>query len=59
VLRDTLFDHVSQFKLAENAEARRRAHEGYESRLAANVPLLDRAIGLRRKIADLLGYKTW
>jgi len=33
--------------------------EGYESRLAINVPLLDKALELRRRIASLLGYKTW
>ena len=38
---------------------RRRAHESCEVRLELNAPLLDRAIELRRSIADLLGYKTW
>ena len=33
--------------------------EGFESRLAINVPLLDKALELRRRIASLLGYKTW
>jgi Zn-dependent oligopeptidase len=27
--------------------------------LAVNVPLLDKALELRRKIAKLLGYPTW
>ncbi|KAA1469830.1 metallopeptidase MepB [Dentipellis sp. KUC8613] len=47
------------FKYAENPETRRRAHESYDDRLAINVPLLDRALELRRKCAALLGYKTW
>lgn len=46
-------------KFAENPGIRRRAYEGHESRLAINVPLLDRALELRRKIAKLLNYKTW
>ena len=33
--------------------------EGYESRLAINVPLLDKALEIRRRIASILGYKTW
>jgi Zn-dependent oligopeptidase len=49
----------SQFKYAQNAETRRRAHESYEARLELNSPLLDRALELRRNIAGLLGYKTW
>lgn len=48
-----------QFKFAQNPETRKRAHESYEARLAINVPLLDKALELRRKIASLLGYKTW
>ncbi|TRM63928.1 hypothetical protein BD626DRAFT_547704 [Schizophyllum amplum] len=47
------------FKFAENPTTRQRAQEGHESRLAVNVPLLDKALELRRKIADLLGYPTW
>ncbi|PPQ65870.1 hypothetical protein CVT26_000804 [Gymnopilus dilepis] len=47
------------FKFAENPETRKRAQEGHESRLAVNTPLLDKALELRRKIAALLGYKTW
>ncbi|KAF9046329.1 hypothetical protein BJ165DRAFT_1345534 [Panaeolus papilionaceus] len=47
------------FKFAENPATRKRALEGHESRLAINVPLLDKALELRRKIASLLGYKTW
>jgi hypothetical protein len=33
--------------------------EGDESRLAINVPLLEKILELRRRIASLLGYKTW
>ncbi|KAF8158338.1 metallopeptidase MepB [Crassisporium funariophilum] len=47
------------FKFAENPTTRQRAQEGHEARLAINVPLLDRALQLRRRIASLLGYKTW
>ncbi|EKM79421.1 hypothetical protein AGABI1DRAFT_113982 [Agaricus bisporus var. burnettii JB137-S8] len=47
------------FKFAENPNTRQRAQEGYESRLAINVPLLDRAIELRRQISGILGYDTW
>ncbi|KAG6866294.1 hypothetical protein C0991_006390 [Blastosporella zonata] len=47
------------FKFAENPETRRRAQEGHESRLEINVPLLNRALDLRRQIAKLLGYQTW
>jgi metallopeptidase MepB len=47
------------FKFAVNPETRRRAFEGYESRLVVNVPLLDRILELRRQSAKLLGYKTW
>ncbi|KAF9565668.1 metallopeptidase MepB [Agrocybe pediades] len=52
-------DIMPVFKFAENPETRKRAMEGHESRLALNTPLLDKAIELRRKIASLLGYKTW
>ncbi len=43
-----------QFKFAENPETRKRAQEAHESRLAINVPLLDKALELRRRIAALL-----
>lgn len=48
-----------QFKYAQNPETRRKAHQSYESRLTVNVPLLDKALNLRREIAALLGYPTW
>ncbi|KAF8895394.1 hypothetical protein BD779DRAFT_1660241 [Infundibulicybe gibba] len=47
------------FKFAENPKTRQRAQEGHESRLENNVPLLSKALDLRRRIAALLGYKTW
>ncbi|KAG6901007.1 hypothetical protein C0995_002539 [Termitomyces sp. Mi166 len=47
------------FKFAENPETRRRALEGHESRLEINVPILSKALDLRRKIAKILGYETW
>jgi metallopeptidase MepB len=50
---------ASQFKFAENPTTRQLAQEGYEGRLEINVPLLDKVLGLRRRIAALLGYKTW
>lgn len=48
-----------QFKFAENPDTRKRAYEGYESRLEINVPVLEKILDLRRKIAALLGYPTW
>ena len=50
---------IRKFKFAENPATRKIAFEGYEDRLKINVPLLDKALELRRKIASLLGYKTW
>ncbi|KAJ3555465.1 hypothetical protein NM688_g2565 [Phlebia brevispora] len=47
------------FKFAENPETRKRAYEGYESRLSINVTILDRVLALRRQIASMLGYDTW
>ncbi|KIM89266.1 hypothetical protein PILCRDRAFT_61316 [Piloderma croceum F 1598] len=47
------------YKFAQIPETRQRALESYEARLAVNVPLLDKALELRRKIASLLGYPTW
>ena len=38
---------------------RKGALEGFEARLAVNVPLLEKALELRRRLASLLGYKTW
>ncbi|KIP08913.1 hypothetical protein PHLGIDRAFT_68434 [Phlebiopsis gigantea 11061_1 CR5-6] len=47
------------FKFAENPEVRKKAFEAFESRLAINVPVLDKILNLRRQIGDLLGYATW
>ena len=33
--------------------------EGFQSKLAVNAPILDKTLELRRRIASLLGYKSW
>lgn len=48
-----------QFKFASNPETRRRASEAFEDRLSINEPLFKKGLALRRRIAKLLGYKTW
>lgn len=45
--------------MAENPETRRLALEASDRKLEINAPLLDRMLGLRRKIAGILGYATW
>ncbi|KIJ48214.1 hypothetical protein M422DRAFT_59454 [Sphaerobolus stellatus SS14] len=52
-------DIIPVFKFASNPETRRRALSTFEDRLAINEPLLRNGLALRRKIASLLGYKTW
>lgn len=47
------------FRFAVSPTTRQRAYDAHESRLAINVPLLERALDLRRRIASILGYKTW
>ncbi|KAJ6508867.1 metallopeptidase MepB [Mycena sanguinolenta] len=47
------------FKFATRPETRQRAYEGHESRLAINVPLVEKFLGLRREIAKVLKYPTW
>jgi len=47
------------FRMAENPETRRQASEAYDRRLEINAPILDKILGLRRKISGLLGYPTW
>ncbi|KAJ7069838.1 metallopeptidase MepB [Mycena amicta] len=47
------------FKFANDPETRRKAYEGHESRLAVNVPLVEKFLDLRRKIAKILDYPTW
>lgn len=58
MLRDP-FPTCVQFRYAVNPETRRRAWEGYETRVPANVPIFEKVLEIRRKCADLLGYKTW
>lgn len=48
-----------KLKFAENPETRKRAHEANESRLAINVPLFDKILDIRRRLAGILGYETW
>lgn len=55
----TLESQTPKFKSAENPETRRRAHEGYDNRLAVNAPLFANALDLRRQITKLLRYPTW
>lgn len=50
---------IGQFKFAQVPETRRRAYGSYESRLAVNVPILDKAADIRRRMAALYGYDTW
>lgn len=47
------------FRFAVSPTTRQKAYDAHESRLAINVPLLERALDLRRRIASVLGYKTW
>jgi Zn-dependent oligopeptidase len=46
-------------KLAKSSNTRQLTWEAFESRLAHNTPLLDRAIEVRHKIAVMLGYVSW
>lgn len=48
-----------QVRYAVNPETRRRAIEGSESRLEINVPILSKALDIRRQLAAILGYETW
>ena len=43
----------------ENYDARKRAHEANSSRMAVNVPIFDKMLELRHKVAALLGYDSW
>ncbi|KAI0822328.1 metallopeptidase MepB [Trametes gibbosa] len=52
-------DMLPLLKFASNPETRRAAYEGFEGRLAVNEPILKKILGLRREIADLLGYASW
>jgi Zn-dependent oligopeptidase len=46
-------------KFAKSSNTRQLTWEAFESRLAHNTPLLDRAIEVRHKIAAMLGYVSW
>ncbi|CAE6414068.1 unnamed protein product [Rhizoctonia solani] len=52
-------DILPLFKYAQNPKTRERAHIAFENRLEINIPLLARAIELRRQCAAILGYETW
>ncbi|KAB5588391.1 Metallopeptidase MepB [Ceratobasidium theobromae] len=52
-------DILPLLKYAQNPETRKRAQVAFENRLEINVPLLARAIELRRQCAALLGYDNW
>ncbi|KAF8505246.1 metallopeptidase MepB [Hysterangium stoloniferum] len=52
-------DITPVFKFASNPETRRRASVAFENRLAINEPIFKKAMALRRRLASLLGYKTW
>jgi Peptidase family M3 len=49
----------TQFKHAHDPETRKRALQASESKLEINVPLLTKALDLRRRLAALMNYKTW
>lgn len=45
---------------ADNSETRKKAQLAFENRSAeTNTKLLEEIIGIRREIAQLLGYKSW
>ncbi|EUC54471.1 metallopeptidase MepB [Rhizoctonia solani AG-3 Rhs1AP] len=46
-------------KYAQNPKTRERAYVAFENRLEINIPLVNRAVELRRKCAAILGYKNW
>jgi Zn-dependent oligopeptidase len=48
-----------QLRNATSPSTRQRADAAYDSRLAVNVPVVARALALRREIASLLGYASW
>ncbi|OJA10579.1 hypothetical protein AZE42_04632 [Rhizopogon vesiculosus] len=52
-------DIMPVFKFAHSPITRRKAQEAHEDRLKVNVPLLEKALDLRRRIAAMLGYDTW
>ncbi|KAF9505096.1 hypothetical protein BS47DRAFT_1374338 [Hydnum rufescens UP504] len=52
-------DIMPVFKHAHDPETRKRALQASESKLEINVPLLTKALDLRRRLAALMNYKTW
>ena len=48
-----------KLKYAQNPETRKAILQASESKLEINVPLLTKALDLRRKLAKLMNYKTW
>lgn len=53
-------DYVAIEDNATDEGTRRRMYEAFANRAAdRNVSLLERAIGLRQRLATLLGYRTW
>jgi Zn-dependent oligopeptidase len=62
LVRDTSVDASDRWYLRDtrDADARKNYYVAYNRRAAAaNVPLLERAIAIRDRIAHLLGYETW
>ncbi|KAH7913359.1 mitochondrial endopeptidase [Hygrophoropsis aurantiaca] len=59
---DVTFKAHDIFKItafATNPMTRQRAQEGRDGCLAVNVPVLERALDLRRQMASILGYQSW
>jgi len=52
-------DLMPLLKHAQNPETRKAMLQASESKLEINVPLLAKALDLRRKLAKLMNYKTW
>ncbi|KZV76419.1 Metalloprotease [Peniophora sp. CONT] len=52
-------DVLPVLKYAQVPKTRCRAYGSYESRLAVNVPALEKAADIRRRMAALYGYNTW
>ncbi len=53
-------DLLAVMENAKNAGARKKMMHAYQNRAyPANIKLLQETLGLRAKVAHLLGYKTW
>ncbi|KAF8308563.1 metallopeptidase MepB [Clavulina sp. PMI_390] len=52
-------DIVPIYKHARNPETRRKTLQAAESKLAINVPLFEKALQLRRRLAKLQQYENW